>query len=221
MFKTISIIAFVVLLVGLAIDHTVRYRRRAAKDQEYSCLCPLGLVRKLVYLLTLLLLEQRLSLLGRLRKLIFLLAILCFLVLGVTGFYSALGPGTELGGYLLMIHVSAGGAFAACMALLTLMWANRCRFNTNDARPLLRIVGREPKHPEVVGEPELGRKILFWLLAVLSLPLILSVVLSMFPLAGTDWQVLLADTHRWSALAFATAGIWYIYILACDKKKGP
>jgi cytochrome b561 len=76
---------------------------------------------------------------------------------------------------------------------LALMWAENRRFNKNDW-PYLQ-------------------KICFWLIIILAIPLILSIVLSMFPLFGTKGQEFLLDTHRYCALLLALVAIVYTYLI--------
>jgi len=163
-------------------------------------------------------LEQKLSPVGVLRKLVYLLALLCFLILVVTGFYPIFIHSEHLSGYLLMLHATFAPIFAACLAILAVMWAANCRFNKSDWPWLQRILervtlakrGDEEFSNERLG---LGQKITFWLIVVLALPLILSIVLSMFPLFGTHWQELLLDIHRYTALVFAIVAIIHTYLI--------
>jgi len=192
----------------------------------------------------LLLLEQKLSLLGVFKKLVYLLALLCFCVLAVNGFFAAVVLGKSVSGYWIMLQTTAGGVFAVCVAILTVMWARRHRFNEGDWPGLQRILeritlakraGEEPLNPvrnsarrpklekgrisngvnrsQADGVPGLGQKITFWLLVVLALPLILSMVSSMFTLFGTHWQELLLEVHRYSALLFVLVAIVHIYLV--------
>jgi len=208
MFRIVSIIVFLVTFAGIAVRHIalpsgpVEHRRRV------------GILKKLVYLLTLLFLEQRLSLLGKLKKLLYLLALFCFVVLAVTGFYPALVLGKELSGYLLMVHVTAGGVFAFCLAILALSWAHQYRFNENDWPWLQSLIRREARKKFLPETSDLVRKAAFWLIVLLALPVLLSTALSMFALFGTAGQHFLADTHRYSALAFALAAIVHTYLTA-------
>jgi hypothetical protein len=59
------------------------------------------------------------------------------------------------------------------------------------------------------GRPKVG----FWLLTTLALPLTLTMVISMTPLFGTEWQEYLFHLHRWFALAFALAAFLTLYVL--------
>jgi len=176
----------------------------------------------LVHLLTLLFLEQKLSIVGILRKLVYLLALLCFVVLAVTGFYPTLVLGEHISGYLVMVHATFAPIFAICLAVLAVMSVRNCRFNQSDWPWFGRIVQRvtlvKSTGEETLRKSSgLGQKITFWLIIFLALPLILSIVLSMFPLFGTHWQELLLSTHRYTALVFALVAIVHIYLVIRTK----
>ena len=66
---------------------------------------------------------------------------------------------------------------------------------------------------EVHCESCIGQRIAFWLIIFLALPLILSIVLSMFPYFGTHWQELLLSIHRYTALVFTLVAIVHTYLL--------
>jgi len=208
MFRIVSIIAFLVTFLGIALHHIAFLS--GLSEHRWG---PLEILKKLVYLLTLLFLEQRLSLLGKLKKLVYLLTLLCFLILAVTGFYPAIVLGEELSGYLSVLHVTAGGVFAACLALLALMWAHQHRFNENDWPWLISLVRHDARGMFLPERSGLLRKICFWLIVILALPIMLSIVLSMFGLFGTAGPYFLADTHRYCALLFAMVAIVHIYLL--------
>jgi hypothetical protein len=57
-----------------------------------------------------------------------------------------------------------------------------------------------------------AQKAAFWAVVALSLPLILSILLSMFHLVGTGWQEILLATHRWTAIAFGVMVILLTYL---------
>ena len=50
------------------------------------------------------------------------------------------------------------------------------------------------------------------LLMFLALPLILSIVISMFHILGTSWQHFTMAIHRWTGLIFAVAAILHTYL---------
>ncbi len=219
MFRTVSIIAFLATFVSIG---TYCIVRPCCKECRWT---PLAVLRRAVRVFTMLFLEQKLSPVGVLRKLVYLLALLCFLVLAVTSFYPVLIFKKPIHGYWLMLHATFAPVFAICLAVLAVMWAGNCRFNKNDWPWLTRIIERvtsvksNGEEEAYSGVPGPGQKIAFWLIVVLALPLILSIILSMFSLFGTYWQELLLDIHRWTALAFAIAAIIHIYLIIRAKMK--
>ena len=176
------------------------------------------ILRKLVYLVTLLFVQQKLAPVGVLRKLVYLVALLCFVVLAVTGFFSLLVLDEHISGYLMMIHASFAPVFAVCLAALAVMWARDYRFTSSDLPSAQRIIerltlviSREQQAP--AGRPGGAQKIAFWLLISLALPLILSIVLSMFPLFGTHHLEFLLALHGYVALVFGIVAIVHTYLV--------
>jgi len=166
--------------------------------------------------------KQKRSLVSILRLLVYLLAVLCFLVLAFTGFYPSLILGEHISGYPVMIHATFAPVFAVCLAVLAVMWSRNCRFVRGDwpwfERLVQRVtlVGSDAMPSRSTG---LGQKIAFWLLIVLSLPLILSIVLSMFPLFGTHWQELLLSMHGSIAIVFSLVAIAHTFLLIRARAK--
>jgi cytochrome b subunit of formate dehydrogenase len=219
MFRTVSIACFITAFVGIVI-HWIIFRPKADElfgaDRRLHILDPL---RVLFFFLTLLLIPQKLSLVGVLRKLVYLLAMLCFVVLFVTGFFSKLIFGETISGYWLMLHATFAPVFAICVAILSVMWAHNCRLNKKYWPWLQKIIQREVTNMAVPEKHELAQKLSFWLIVVLSVPLILSIMLSMFLLFGTYWQQLLADTHRYIAIVFALAVVIHTYLMVLIQAK--
>ena len=209
MFQTISILAFLATFIGVAL-HWIMFP--VGSEGRGGCVA-----RGAVQVFSLLLIEQRLSLLGALKKLCYLVAVVCFVILGFTGFYPLLARGEHISGYLMMIHATFAPIFALCLAILGLTWASRYRFEADDCPCLQRLLRRVTRLriPEPQGPCKrtlVAQKVAFWAVVVLSLPLILSILLSMFHLFGTHWQELLLATHRWTAVAFAVAVILLMYL---------
>jgi cytochrome b subunit of formate dehydrogenase len=211
MYRTLSIVAFLITLGGLILNCILRPCKECWRHP----------LKKLIHLFTLLFIEQKLSPAGVFRKLIYLLALLCFVVLAITGFYPTLILGEHISGYLLMIHATFAPILAICLAILAVMWARNCRFNRNDWPWFQRIVQRvtlvKSANEEISCKSLIGQKIAFWLIIFLALPLILSIVLSMFPYFGTYWQELLLSVHRYTALALAILVIVHTYLLIRSK----
>jgi hypothetical protein len=206
MFQTVSIIAFLTTFVGV----TVHWVLTPAGEAR-------SIVRGGVHAFSLLLIEQRSSLLGALKKLAYLLAFVCFIVLTITGFWPLLVRGEHISGYLMMVHATFAPIFALCLAVLALTWAGGYRFTAADCPWVPRLLRRftrlqVPADPRPWhGAPAL-HKATFWLLMFLALPLILSIIVSMFHLLGTDWQHLTLALHRWTALVFVIVAIIHTYL---------
>jgi len=159
-----------------------------------------------------------------LRKLVYLAAMVCFVVLTVTGFYPLLVLGEHISGYGMMVHATFAPVFAVCVAVLAVMWAGRCRFEDGDcpvtARLLRWLTGEQAAEEKgTCGGTGVKQKVFFWLLIVLTLPLILSIVVSMFPIFGTEMQVVLLAVHRYVAGAFVVVGIVHAFLLLCGRTK--
>jgi cytochrome b subunit of formate dehydrogenase len=211
MFRTISIAAFVVVLGGIALHFLLRKPRFGDVFGPDRCAC-LDLLRLIVLPFSLLFIEQKMSPAGVLRKLVFLLALLCFVVLAITGFVPRIFLGKQIWGYWLMLHATAAPVFSACMAILAVMWGHNCRLDKSYWPWLNTILRRKPESAAVPQKYELTLKILFWVILVLVLPVILSAVLSMFRFFGTAGQEFLANLHRYCTLALALSVIIYLYL---------
>ena len=163
---------------------------------------------------------KKLSPVGILRKLVYLFALLCVVVLAITGFYPLLVLGKHISGYPVMVHATFAPIFAICLAVLAVMWARCCRFTNSDWPWFQRIVQQltlvksADADEEAHGKtPGLGQKVAFWLIIFLALPLILSIVVSMLPFIGSHWQESLLSMHRYTALVFALVGIVHTYLV--------
>ena len=185
MFQTVAIIVFLVTLIGIAV-HGI---------------------------------EQERSLLGALKKLCYLVAAVCFVVLAITGFWPVLVKGEHISGFPIMIHSTFAAVFAICLAIIAITWAGGNRFEKGDF-PWLRRFLRRVTNLRIPAEDGpcqwalVVKKAMFWCIVGLSLPLILSIVLSMLYLFGTHWQEILLAAHRWTALLFAVAVILHTYAAA-------
>ena len=180
MFRIISIIVFVCLFAALLLHCIVFPVNRPRRWR------PADFIRNFIHIFSMLLIEQKLSFISVIKRLVFLLALLSFLVLAITGFYHRLLYNTEITGYFLVIHVTFGAVLAVCLALLSLFWAENFRFDKNYLPRLRSFLHIQPFSGPPSDSTELLRKICFWLIFILALPLILSSVLSMFNIFGTD-----------------------------------
>jgi hypothetical protein len=157
------------------------------------------------------------GILASLRRSVSRLAVVLFLVLLGTGFVPVVFLGEHLSGFLLVIHVTVAPLFALSLASLALLWAHRLRFDTEDWR-----VARGPGKGRGAAGGSVVRcavKTGFWLVLFLSLPLMGSIILGLFPLFGTEGEELLIRIHGYSALVLALVALTQIYLLLLSSEK--
>ena len=194
MFQIISMISFIVILGGIGLHCLIYSNEQRSETQITLGTCRIGP--------------------RYFRKSAFLFGLLSFSVLLFTGF----GPllfGLRLHGYLLMIHATFAPVFIASVAFIAVTSAEQYAFNEIDLEQI-PCPGCKPGKPTVgccLTDTGLGAKLGFWILLVMSLPVTLSMVLSMLPLFGPEGQDFLFQAHRWSALIFALTLIAELYIL--------
>jgi hypothetical protein len=149
--------------------------------------------------------------LGNIRRIAAILSSLLFLILALTGFPPVLLFGSHLSGLLLVIHVTVAPLFALALSALAFLWADRLRFDESDWRVVERALRREPHPKDVLLR--FAFKLGFWIVLTLSLPLMLSIILGLFPLFGTDGEALLIRFHGYSALLLMIAALAEIYLI--------
>ena len=206
-YQKISIYAFLITIIGIGISYIIGPYKEHLKHP----------IRTIVHICTLVFIDQKLSFAGAIRKLVYLLALFSFIILGITGFYPTLVKGEHISGYLIMIHATFAPILAICLAVLAVMWAGKCVFNTKDWPWLQRIIERLTlvKIEECPSDRKsfVWQKISFWLIVFLALPLIMSVILSMLPYFGTHWQEIFVFVHRYTALIFAIVVLIHTHLM--------
>ncbi len=145
-----------------------------------------------------------------LRSLVYSLNALLFVLLAVTGFLPVLFLGDHLTGIMLVIHVTVAPLFALSLAGLALLWAHRLRFDESDWQFLVGYRKQRSRNKEALVRFAL--KTGFWLVLVFSLPLILTVILELFPLFGTEGEEFLIRSHGYSALLLTLVALIGIYL---------
>jgi len=120
--------------------------------------------------------------LHKMRQMILLLGLFSSFVLLATGF-SPLVMGLHIQGYWLMIHAIFAPVFIGCVAIIA-----------------------------ITREEQAGGSAMFVFLLFISLPLALSMALSMVPVFGTDGQVVLLRLHQICAVVFSLALLLEIYL---------
>jgi len=126
-----------------------------------------------------------------------------FAYLAASGLAFALFTTRGMYGLVLLVHVVAGGLFAACLAAFLVL-----RANDNVAGPEGFVIDRFAlrKFPRALP-PELLRPVLFWIFIAAGLALAVTALGSMLRFFSFDAQTALIETHRWSALAATLAAM--------------
>lgn len=149
------------------------------------------------------------------KSFILLVTIVELKVMAITGFLPIIFTGEHITGILLLIHVAVAPLISVTFAVLVILSAHNNRFNKDDLQ--VEVENENPKSKLNVS----GKlKIIFWTIAVFSIPAMLSIILGMFPLFGTDGQLTLLEIHRYSVLIITILAILYIGLyLTISKEK--
>jgi len=132
----------------------------------------------------------------RVKATLYIITLLSIVVLAFTGFWAAIITGEPSTGYLLMLHCTAAIGFCLTLPLALIVSAEKYRFTPSDLSPGQRSVGVS--------------KMCFWIFTVAAIPVILSMILSMFPLFGPVGQEFLYQIHRFCALLLVMAGLIFL-----------
>jgi hypothetical protein len=144
-----------------------------------------------------------------LRKLFYTLTILFFSLLAITGFSPAIFLGEQLSNVLLIIHVTIAPLFAVSLMLFVIFWALKQQFGEEDFKTAQSLINKKSVEP--AQSHIFWNKIYFWLFAVLSLPAILSMIVSMYPIFGTEGQIVLLGVHQYTVLALAIIVAFHLF----------
>jgi hypothetical protein len=133
-----------------------------------------------------------------------------FVLLALTGFMPILFAGSHVTGILLIVHVTVAPLFALALTVLALLWAHRLRYDGGDWRVIQNVLSRRPLQRQPLVR--LVLKTGFWFVMFFSLPLMLTVILELFPLSGTEGEEFLIRLHGYSALLLLIAASTNIYL---------
>ncbi len=153
------------------------------------------------------------------KVLLYCIAVICVVLLTLTGFMPYFITGGPISGFLLILHVSLSPVFAISMTLISLLWAHEQIFNTSDQQWLYNsIFGKRDKDAISHYQPVL--KVCFWLLVFLTPFIMGSIILSMYTIFGTGGQESLLTLHFSSALLFLIVSLVHTYLLLSSKETG-
>lgn len=183
----ISIIVGILAVAALAAAHFVLIGLRRPRFRDAKTVVRFNLWERLVH-----------ALLG-----------VCFVVLALTGFGSAL-CGKPMHGYVLMIHATFAPPFIIALLAMAVTWAYDSRYQDHDLQ-MVKCCPLCVSTPPQAGRFNAVQKTFFWLTCILAVPVVLSSVLSMFPLAGTAGQHLLLKIHKCTTLAMTLTALGHAY----------
>jgi cytochrome b subunit of formate dehydrogenase len=155
-------------------------------------------------------------LLNTLMRFFYLATLGCILLLALTGFLPVIVSGARISNIALMLHMVLAPLFAIGVTALALFYAQRHRFNGNDWRQLLRK--EKPAAPR--ENPDVWQKLCFWLIVLLSLPILISIISIMYPLFGTDAQESFLHWHGYAGLLMLLLVILHSYLVLSKKHEG-
>ncbi len=140
----------------------------------------------------------------------FFFTILSFIILAVSGFLPVLVTGQQLGGILLIIHVTIAPVFILSITISVLLMVHNMRFNYQDWETFNNRSVKTWDDAKTI----LFSKINFWIAFIMVLSAILAIILMMFPFFGTYGQEQLLGIHRYSTLILFLLFQHQIYIIA-------
>lgn len=140
-------------------------------------------------------------------RLLYLGALVSVGVLGVTAFYTVLQFG-GMHGWWLFVHMFGAGTMVAVLPLLAITWAGPNRFGSDRSGS-----EEETYAPRFFWVP----KLLFWLFLTSGLVVIVTMLISMLPIFGTDGLEALLDVHRYAGLMAVVTLALHFYCLILQR----
>jgi len=138
------------------------------------------------------------------------------LILAITGFVPVIF-GYHAANFALMIHMILAPLFAIGITALALFHAERHRFNQNDWQRLRQWFRRE-KSAAPRENPELWQKLCFWLSVLLSVPILVSILLIMYPIFDTRAQETFLHWHGYAGLLLLAIVVLHAYLILSNKR---
>ena len=137
----------------------------------------------------------------------YILALISIKILAITGFLQVMILGEHMSGFLLLLHMIAAPAFAVAIAILTLLTISDHRFSAEDWQAF------RSRKDNTEAASNFWRKTCYWLIVVSSIPALASIILSMYPIFGTNGQEALLSWHRYATLVLTIAVIFHTFLI--------
>jgi hypothetical protein len=155
--------------------------------------------------------REVLSFLKLIRLMSFYASVILFFIMASSGFLPFAFIGTGLTGFALVIHVTAAPLFCLSYAILIVLSAFQYKFEDDDYMYIFKrnILGKSVKIEPVKSFFIL--KTMFWISAAISIPVIASIILSLYPIFGTSGMGILITVHKYSVLIFTISFVIQVY----------
>lgn len=134
------------------------------------------------------------------------------LLLIVSGFAPVVFLGHHLSGFLLLVHLFAAPVFGLSAAFLALLWAQRQQLSADELFPK----GKKRRSENM--RLQFWQRLYFWAMLLCSIPLIFSILISMYPLLGTNGQAAMLDVHRYSSLIITLLAFGHLLVVSLLRK---
>ncbi len=146
------------------------------------------------------------------KAIFFGLLTILFLLLVITGGSVFFLEVRAMTGYGLLLHAAVAPVFSVCLAGLAIRYAYPNRFTRQDWHWILKRGGKNSgENNSSPGGWILLRKGCFWLSAGMAVPMILTIVLNMFPLFSMNEQRLLLQIHIYSVVFLSLGMIGFVW----------
>ncbi|MFO7905712.1 MAG: hypothetical protein ACQESR_22505 [Planctomycetota bacterium] len=142
-------------------------------------------------------------------RLVYLGALVSVAGLAFTSFYPILTLGT-MRHWWLFAHMFGAGVLVAVLPLIAINWAGPSCFGHPDS-------SEQPR----AEAPRFFRttKVMFWLFLTSGFVVVLTTLLSMVPIFGTDGMHILLDIHRYSGLIAVVALAFHFYYVLLQRAR--
>ena len=206
MFQTISWAVFVIIFLGMLMHIAVDLVGGEFKNKNNS---KFGKFRWCGW-------REDLSCFSKLKRVVLIISVVCLMVMSFTAFSGRLAADKLMTGYVLMIHVGTAPVFILCLLFLIVSWGYQCRLTDTEWEEFLERL--QFKTTDSKGSMLLI-KLTFWLTMLLSVPVSLSMLVSMFTFFGTHSQEVLFNIHQYTSLALLSSAVVHIYLLIRNQYK--
>ena len=162
--------------------------------------------------------EKSVSIFQKTKSAVAYICAILFLILFITSFPPVVF-GYHMSGLLMMLHVQAALLMSAAIVFLVFLHSSGSQLSLEKLSKLYEDI----KSQESL-DSQIMLRVLFWLNIVFMLPAMLSIILMLYPLFGTEGLEFLADVHRWSVLLLTISLIFVQYfrivLISAGKAKG-